>query len=211
MSTTNQTHTQSHAQTAPPPPSICRISNIFDGLASGSLLLFFCYMSWTHGENGFGQYAFFRGSTISGSLLVMVTVFACAAVCCGLFLLFMRIRHGRYCALNFPKPKKEGGPNVWADMRDALEQMLGLKEFEGLDKEAERARVVKKRVFRNWLKQEKTRTGLSSFIFALLMYLTPGFVLHVMGTHILMYFLLEFVFVMTTIMMWLVAWVELGD
>lgn len=196
---------------APPPPKICDGRNIFDCLASGSLLLLFCYMSWTHGENGLGQYAFFRGSTISPSLLSMVTIFSCAAIACGIWLLFMRIRHGRYCAINFPKPKREKGPNVWADMRDALEQMLGLKEFEGMDKEAARAAPVKKRILRNWFWQDKTRTGLSSFIFSVLMYLTPGFVMHVMGTHVLMYYLVEFIFVMTTLMMWLIAWIELGE
>lgn len=203
--------TQAPQPERPATPRLCNGCNIFDGLASGSLLLFFCYMSWTHGENAFGQYAFFRGSAIAESTLGIVSVSACAAVGFGLFLLGMRIRHGRYCAVRFPKPKKAKGPGVFSDMRDALEQMLGLKEFEGLDKEAERAKPVKKRILRNWFWQEKTRIGFSSFIFALLMYLTPGFVLHVMGTHVLMYFLMEFVFVMTTLVMWLIAWVELGE
>lgn len=200
-----------HAPGAPPLPKACNGSNIFDCLASGSLLFFFCMMSWTHGETPFGAYAFFRGGTINGSLLIIVTLLSGGAVGLGLFLLYWRIKHLRYCAVYFPKPKKPKGPNAWADMRDALDQLLGLTAYEGLDKDAARAAPVKKRVLRNWFTQEKTRVGLSSFILALLMYLTPGFVIHLMGQHVLMYFLLEFMAVMTTLVMWLIAWVELGE
>lgn len=193
----------------PPLPAACSGSNIFDCLVSGSLLLFFCYMSWTHGANGFGRYAFFRGGTVSGSILAMITLFAAAVVALGLFLLAKRVKHGRYCAVHFPKPKRGKGPGLFDDMRDALDQLIGLKPYEGLNKE--NLPPPKKRILRNWFWQEKTRTGLSSFILFMLMYLTPGFVLHLMGQHVLMYFLLEFMTVMTTVVMWLIAWVELGE
>lgn len=192
-------------------PKLYNGSNIFDCLASGSLLLFFCLMSWTHDENAFGVYAFFRGGTASGAVLGITTLLSASAVGLGCALACGRVRHARRRAARFPKPEKQKGPGVWADMRDALDQMLGLKEFEGLDKEAARAAPAKKRVPREWFGREKTRIGLSAFMLALLMYLTPGFILHLMGTHVLMYFLLEFMALMTALVMWLVAWVELGE
>lgn len=195
---------------APPPPKICNGCNIFDCLAAAPLLLLFCLLSWSRGSDALGRYAFFRGGSASGAVLSMFTLLAAALLVCGLFLLYRRIRHGRYCARNFPKPKRNRGPSVWADLRDALDQMIGLKEFEGIDKEAART-APKKRVPRDWLRREKTRIGLSAFWLALLMYLTPGFILLQMGTHVLVYFLCEFMAVMTALMMWLIAWVELGE
>lgn len=196
---------------APPAPKACNSSNIFDCLVSGSLLLFFCLMSWSHGETASGNYAFFRGGAIPVGTLRLATALAAAAVGLGFVLLFLRIRHIRYCAAHFPKPKKQKGPNAWADLRDALEQLLGLKPYESMNKEAAPADPVKKRRLRNWFGQEKTRIGLSTFILLALMYLTPGFILHLMGTHVLLYFLLEFMAFMTTLLMWLIAWVELGE
>lgn len=93
-------------------------------------------------------------------------------------------------------------------MKDALDQMIGLKAYEGMPKETA---PPKKRILRNWFGQEKTRTGLSALILLLLMYSTPRFILLGMGTHVLMYYLIEFMAFMTTATMWLIAWVELGE
>lgn len=202
---------QPRAHYAPPPPAACNGSNIFDCLTSGSLLLMFCLMSWTHGANAFGRYAFFRGGTISGAILFMVTLFSAGAVAAGVFLLYVRIRHWRYCKIHFPKPKKPKGDSVFADMKDALDQLLGLKAYQGLDKEAARAAVAKKRRLADWLRHEKTRIGASSLMLFILMYLTPGFIIYIMGQHVLMYFLVEFMMVMTTFVMFLIAWVDLGE
>lgn len=196
---------------APPPPKICNGCNIFDGLFTGSLLLFFCMMSWTHGSNAFGRYAFFRGGTTSGTLLTMFTLVSAAAVGMGLTIAYMRIRHRRWCKLHYPKPPKKKGPGLFDDMSDAFEQLLGLKPYEGLNKEEARAAPVKKRYLRDWVRHEKFRLGLSTLMFFILMYLTPGFIMHLMGQHVILYFVLEFSMVMCTFVMWLIAWVELGE
>lgn len=194
---------------APPLPRQCHGQNIFDCLVSGTGLLFFCIISWRHGANAFGQYAFFRSGSVSGALLAIVTALSAMAAGLGLLLLYRRIRHKRYCAVHFPKPEKPRGPSVWADMRDALDQMIGLKPYDGMEN-VEQA-PAKKRALKDWFGQEKTRTGLSSFILLSLMYLTPAPVLQLMGQHVLMYYLIEFMTIITTLAMWLIAWVELGE
>lgn len=200
------------ARSAPPLPAACAGPNIFDCLVSGSLLLYFCLMSWTHGSNAFGRYAFFRGGTVAGSILAFVTIFAAGAVLLGLVLLYARIKYRRYCAIHYPKPKKKrAGPSVWADMKDALDQLIGLKEFQGLDKEAARTAVAKKRRLADWLRHPHTRIGLSTLLLFILMYLTPGFVIYLMGQHVLMYFLAEFMAAFTTIVMFIIGWVDLGE
>lgn len=192
------------------PPFFVSGFTVFDLLAGGGGMSFGFWASLKAGPEPDGSYGFLRLFSAGHTTVIICAVLAFAALFAGLALFFMRLAHYRRMARLYPRPPKKKQEGVLEALGDAFQQMLGLKPYEGMpDSDPNAPRP--KRSFKLWLRHDKTRSSLSAAIIVLTIYFMPKAGILMMGPHVLLLYLVQFAAFVGTLIMALIAWIELGE